>query len=363
MAWFRTRPSTPGAVHRPERPLLEIQYHPANIRWGVRYLFLTRRQLQAWALGLFCYLLFIGASFAVSPMVARGLYSSRHYRVEIETRELLGERLSALLARLEELKGQTDAARVEMSKIYLAYGFDYRESKGKGGYPYPVAAAEPATVFAEEIRTGRKLEAEIAEQLGVLVSFLEEVRAFEAAHADQVRTTPSIVPLRGSDFVLTSPFGQRQSPFTKTNDFHAGIDLAAIEGTPIHAPADGRVIFAGHYNPQRSVAWSRYGNLVALSHGEHFVTLFGHCKDVKVRAGQTVRQGQEIATVGNTGWSTSSHLHYEVRRKSETKEWVPVDPRLYILDHQWRNEELLLVQARRAPDATDYEPLPPLLGR
>lgn len=363
MAWKQNRPQSPATEPRSVLPLLEIQYHPANIRWGVRYFFLTRRQIRAWALGLCCWALFIGASLMVSPTVLRGLFSSRQYRVEFETRDLLGERLSALLGRLEELKSQTDEARVEMSKIYLAYGFDFHDSKGKGGYPHPVAAEGLPTVFGEEIRSGRKLEAAIDEQLGVLASLLEEVRSFESAHADQVRTTPSIVPLAGSDFVLTSPFGQRQSPFTKGSDFHAGIDLATIEGTPVHAPADGRVIYAGRYNPQRSVAWSRYGNLVAISHGERFVTLFGHCKEIKVRAGQTIRQGDEIATVGNTGWSTSPHLHYEVRRKNDDGEFAPIDPRLYILDHRWRNEELLLVRARRAPDATAYEPLPPLLGR
>ena len=57
-----------------------------------------------------------------------------------------------------------------------------------------------------------------------------------------------------------------------------------------------------------------------------------------------------------------SHLHYEVRRK-EKGEFRPVDPRIYILDHKWGDEELLLVRARSAPDLRNFEPLPRLLAR
>jgi len=358
-------PST-GAPERRRRPLLEIQYHPANIRREVRYFFLDRRQVTWWALGLVAYTALLIFGLVLGPAVVRNYLAARQYQVEIDKRELLGQRLGALLARLDEIEGETDTARVEMSKIYLAYGFDYNESKGKGGYPYE-ADEEISEAIGEEIRgeilTGRELQAKISEQMAVLGTFLEEVQSFEEAHRDQVHSTPSISPVKSNGFVLTSPFGQRQSPFTKSTDFHAGIDLAAPVGTPVYAPADGRVAFAGRYSLKRSVAWWRYGNLVALTHGDRFVTLFGHLEDVEVRPGQEVKQGELIGTVGNTGWSTNPHLHYEVRRKEADGDFRPVDPRIYILDHRWRNEELLLVRARSAPDASDYEPLPRLLSR
>ncbi len=163
--------------------------------------------------------------------------------------------------------------------------------------------------------------------------------------------------------MLTSPFGTRRSPFTKNLDSHPGIDLAATPGTPILAPADGLVVFAGRYPLRYSVSWWRYGNLVGLRNGDRFITLFGHCDEIKVRTGQKVRQGEVVATVGNTGWSTSPHLHYEVRKKEEGDDFRPVDPRIYILDHRWRDEERLLVRARRAPDLRDFEPLPRRIRR
>ena len=197
----------------------------------------------------------------------------------------------------------------------------------------------------------------------MLETFLGEIQQFEAANREQARTTPSTIPLHGDEYVLTSPFGSRRSPFTKALDFHAGIDLAAPAGTPVYAPAEGVVLFAGRYPLKQSVAWWRYGNLVMVRHGQYFITLYGHCDEVKVRRGQTVRQGDLLATVGNTGLSTNPHLHYEVRRREEDGRYVPVDPRIYILDHRWRDEEKILVRARSAPALDDYQPLPPVLGR
>jgi len=78
-----------------------------------------------------------------------------------------------------------------------------------------------------------------------------------------------------------------------------------------------------------------------------------------VRAGQQIRQGETIATVGSTGWSTNSHLHYEVRSDLEQPgTYQPIDPRIYILNYQWNNEAALLMRMRTSKDYKDFDPLP-----
>lgn len=347
---------------RDHAPLFEIQYHPSDIRKGVRYYFLTRRHVS-WGLGIVAaYLLLMAFALAVTPGVLADRVAAWRYRSLVPQRAPLGERLQSLVAELESLETESDDARLEMAKIYLAYGFSADHSVGQGGYPFEPRAV-PESIYAASIRRGNELEARAREQLAVLQVFLDEVQAFENAYHDQVRTTPSISPLRGDDFVLTSPFGNRRSPFTKELDFHNGIDLAAAVGTPIHAPADGRVIFAGRVAERTNISWWRYGNLVAINHGDRFITLFAHCDEVHVRKGDAVRQNDLIATVGNTGWSTSPHLHYEVRRIGDDGQDVPKDPRIYILDHRWRDEEQVLIRARTAPDMREYEPLPQVIAR
>ena len=346
---------------RSSRPFLEIQYHPSDIRKDVRYVFLSRDQYRKALTSIGGWLIFVLLGLWFLPG-AFGDYQAKHefqaQQVELQRQ---GEVLEERLERLKELERETDKVRVQMSKIYMAYGFSADESKGQGGYPYEPEKVQSAT-FAKEIRTGNGLRSRIAEQFAVLETFLDEVQDFEAAHEDQVLTTPSISPVRSEDFVMTSPFGNRTSPFTKQQDFHAGIDLAAPIGTPIYAPADGVVAFAGRYPLKQNVGWWRYGNLVALRHGERFITLYGHCDEILVKGGQEVRQGEPIATVGDTGWSTNPHLHYEVRRR-DGDEHTPVDPRVYMLDHTWRDQEQVLIRARKVPGSDEFEPLPRILGR
>ncbi len=104
---------------------------------------------------------------------------------------------------------------------------------------------------------------------------------------------------------ISSKFGYRTHPVTKHKSFHAGLDLPARSGTPIHAPASGVVAFAnvkGHY-----------GNFLLLTHSYGFQTAYGHLSRYAVKQGEYVSKGDIIAYVGNTGRSTGPHLHYEVR--------------------------------------------------
>lgn len=359
-----TRRPGPATSHQrwPQRPAqIELQIHPGDIRRRVRYLFFTRRRLVLIAAAVGFWIGFVALGTVLAPKVVRGYLDRQEYRTLKAERSQQGERLSALVERMRGLEGRADELRLRVDKIFLAYGLDGDESIGQGGFPPPMPKV-PQTVHANVVRQGYEVGGRVGGELAAIGAFLGEVSSFEEANQERARTTPSACPLRDDRFVLTSPFGNRRSPFTKNLDFHAGVDFAASRGTPIYAPADGKVVFAGRYPLQKSVGWWRYGNLVVLAHGDDFRTLFGHASEVLVRAGQQVRQGEVIARVGNTGWSTSPHLHYEVRRRDEDRRFAPVDPRIYILDRRWRDEERLLVRARTAPGQSNYEPLPALFA-
>lgn len=130
-----------------------------------------------------------------------------------------------------------------------------------------------------------------------------------------LKSTPSVAPARG---LLTSSFGSREDPFTGGLASHSGLDIANVVGTEVIAPADGIVTFAGEKG--------EYGNAIVIDHGRDTTTLYGHLRDYIVKVGDKVTRGQHIGNMGNTGRSTGSHLHYEVRLNG-----VPVNPRRYVM--------------------------------
>ena len=116
---------------------------------------------------------------------------------------------------------------------------------------------------------------------------------------------------------FTSGFGYRRDPKTGGRRLHKGADFAGRTGTDIYATADGVVTRAG---------WqSGYGRLVVIKHDFGIETRYAHNSNIRVKVGQRVSRGDHIADMGNTGRSTGTHLHYEVRVNGK-----PVNPMIYI---------------------------------
>lgn len=161
-------------------------------------------------------------------------------------------------------------------------------------------------------RQEREELAEMEALQAVSSTLAAKIQAAQAAAAGTGGGSPSaaglVWPVLGP---VTSSFGARWGRM------HEGIDIAAPSGTAIRAAAAGTVIYAG---------WlGGYGNLVVLDHGNGLATAYAHQSSVAAGSGQSVVQGQVIGYVGNTGYSTGPHLHFEVRVNG-----APVDPLGYL---------------------------------
>ena len=147
------------------------------------------------------------------------------------------------------------------------------------------------------------------EGFGSLLKHLEDQRNFLAS-------TPAIRPVKGW---MSSRFGYRKSPFTGLREFHKGLDIATRKGTPIIATADGIVTFVG--------VKGLMGRMIVIDHGHGMVTRYAHLEKALKKSGESVKRGDTIGLVGNTGRSTGSHVHYEVHLNG-----IPVNPEKYILN-------------------------------
>lgn len=141
-------------------------------------------------------------------------------------------------------------------------------------------------------------------------------------------TTRIVFPLPEGTYTSTDSFGWRSDPFTGEREFHSGSDLAAADGTPISAIADGRVTVA-----EFSAGW---GGLIILEHtvqGERVASYYAHMwqDGIYVTAGETVGAGQHIGDVGSSGRSTGAHLHIEIRPGGQGQ--PPVDAVDWLAQH------------------------------
>jgi len=192
---------------------------------------------------------------------------------------------------------------------------------GQGG-PEPGEAEDPSLSGEEALDAAANFE-----QLHLQAQHIKGIAKYRSESLDELvgdlevksnrlASLPSVWPVRGW---LTSRFGARISPFTGRRHMHSGIDIATRHGTPIHAPARGRVTFVGTKGP--------LGKSLTIDHGFGVRTFYGHTAEIHVKSGEEVERGQLIADVGSTGRSTGPHLHYTVQVNGKAR-----DPLDYILD-------------------------------
>jgi len=168
------------------------------------------------------------------------------------------------------------------------------------------------------------------------------LRQQAAESSDRIAHIPSIQPVSERDMrTMASGYGYRRDPIYGTTKFHEGMDFSAPQGTAVYATGDGKVLSAG---------WkSAYGNLIEIDHGYNYVTRFAHLSQILVKPGQTLKRGDLIGRVGNTGKSTGPHLHYEVRLRGEPQN--PVN--YYFMDLTPAEYDEMIRQAENAGHVMD----------
>lgn len=250
-----------------------------------------------------------------------GVFEGSSLILEKQRVKNLKEKNSSLMHRLSVVEGQVKDLSSLIDTLYLRD----LALRTMAGLEYPPAEYQKMAIGGSLAPNSdsRKDRLEIIEnEVNRLIDFSDhELNSYEEIQAklneDQRKRdhTPSIVPVRG---FISSRFGFRRDPFTGQRRFHEGLDIVAPIGTPIVAPADGRV---------RRVKWeSGFGLVLEIDHGYGIVTRYAHTSRVLVRPGQVIKRGQVIAYVGNTGRSTGPHLHYEVRIHGR-----PQDPLKFII--------------------------------
>jgi murein DD-endopeptidase MepM/ murein hydrolase activator NlpD len=232
--------------------------------------------------------------------------------------EKIQAHLNAMALKLGDLEAQVMRLDHLGDQLAGVAGLKPQELPAKGPAPVPGrGGAQSTSMPARDLSVedfnglldglGRKVE-ERADQLSVLEALLIQSSA-------SLKFLPSHSPINEGWY--SSNFGYRIDPFSGQQTYHEGVDFPAESGTPIVAAASGKVIAA---------EWHReYGKMIEVDHGNGLVSRYAHASSLRVREGDLVVRGQQIASVGSTGRSTGPHLHFEVRLNG-----VPQNPARFL---------------------------------
>jgi len=212
-------------------------------------------------------------------------FRARTENLERDQEQTLSELEDSVVEQSETVRGVLRLTGVSMSNLTGS------DEAGSGG---PLVPQD----FVAYLRDSG-LNPAFSERVAQVAARVTESRRL----GDIVNSTPLAPPV-AVDYRETSGYGQRIDPFTGRAAMHSGLDMAAFERAPVVATSPGTVVFAG--------SRSGYGYTVEIDHGHGFKTRYAHLRDIQVRTGERVAIGQRVGSMGSTGRSTATHLHYEV---------------------------------------------------
>lgn len=234
----------------------------------------------------------------------------RHQKIQTH----LQDNLNIMASRLGQMQAQLLRLDALGERLAESSGIKSRDLlfngvPGQGGARTDLASEELTFgEFNHKLQELSSMLDERSDKLGALDSLLRHDRLTKYV-------LPSEMPVETDWY--SSGYGYRIDPFTGKRAFHEGVDFSAEVGTPIKAAAGGIVVYSDRH--------PEYGNMVEIDHGGDLVSRYAHASKRLVELGQVVLQGQKIAEVGNTGRSTGSHLHFEIRHKDK-----PLNPSRFL---------------------------------
>ena len=239
--------------------------------------------------------------------VGQGVVASEK-RARIETRvEMRSAVIRSSLFAASDEAGIPDAIATQLADVFGSDIDFHRELRRGDRF---TVTYEVHSVGGRALRAGRVLAAEFVNQ-GKAHRAVWYVNSYYTPEGRNLRKAFLRSPLELSR--VTSGFGMRMHPFLQTWRAHRGVDYAAPVGTRVRAVSDGIVEFAGRQGG--------YGNLVIIRHDARHETYYAHLNSIgkAVRKGARIAQGDTVGTVGQTGWATGPHLHYEFRIAGEAR--------------------------------------------
>lgn len=201
---------------------------------------------------------------------------------------------------------------IELDKIHEQDNSFYRsileiDRLEKNVWEAGVGGAEPAPGKHESLVMLNRSKASIQYKVKQQQQSFDNLMLLAIDKKDELQHIPAIRPINTS---IVSGFGYRANPFHGHHEFHAGLDFRAPIGTPIKATGNGKIITAGMNK-------GGYGIQVEIDHGHGYMTKYAHMSKLNAKEGMEVKRGDVIGFVGNTGYSTGPHLHYEVIKAGE----------------------------------------------
>lgn len=260
------------------------------------------------------------ALIGVALLLGSGLFFSLSAASRVSEKLKLGrleKQNTVLQAKLDEmnstifgLQGQMAELIEKEEQVRMVFGLPQVDAQirelGVGG-PMPDELADEGADLEQLYVAETQLD-KLLRQARFEKDNFEQIYSSLSERKRTLDRTPSVRPSAG---YLSCGFGMRVDPFTGRKTFHRAVDLAADIGTPVYVTADGVVS-----KVRRDVG---LGRLVEINHLSGYKTVYAHLSRISVKRGQHLTRGQIIGAVGNTGYSTGPHLHYEVHYQGRAK--------------------------------------------